>query len=194
METTSTATEAPKRQRLNRQRGGYSAELANWLQNNASLMGERSNFGGLVASIERGGSGGCRGTKGVGVVRIEPFESWAKLKELHGAFDRAAKCEQAWRALTTYERWLLCARYLFSRDKLPAGMLGQLGDLSVVAYVVADRLGIASRLALDASKQRTRQWESVCAIALDEAHRSWQLARADVDREEAAESMAEPAQ
>lgn len=185
-ETLSSDARAPKCIQINRQPGGYSAELEQWLRNNASLMGEHSNFGGLISSIERGGSGGNRGTKGVGIVRIEPFEAWEELAHLHAAFGRSRRCERAWRMLTTYERWLLCARYLYTRERLPAGVHGQLGDLSVVAYVVADRLGLTHRLALDASKNRTRQWENISAIVLEEAHRSWFAARAEVDREAAA--------
>lgn len=187
-ETLSSDTQAKKRSQINKQAGGYSAELENFLQSRASLLGERSNFEGLTAAIERGGSGGNRGTKGVGIVRVEPFEQWESLPGLHKAFDRDSRCERAWRMLTTYERWLLCARYLYTRDRLPAGVHGQLGDLSVVAYVVADRLGLAHRLALDASKTRTKRWESVAEIALEDAHRAWYECRADADREVESES------
>lgn len=182
-ESLSSVSSEKKHNHVNRQPGGYSAELESFLQSRASLMGERSNFEGLAAAIERGGSGGNRGTKGVGIVRVEPFENWDRWGDVFKRFDRDAKCELAWRSLTTYERWLLCARYCYTRERLPAGVHGQLGDLSVVAYVVADRLGLAHTLALDASKNRTRRWEAIAEIALEDAHRSWCESRADVDRD-----------
>jgi hypothetical protein len=170
------------------QRGGYSAELETWLTTHESLLGERSAFSGLVASIERGATSGNSGTKGCGITRVEPFENWKKLRDVHNVIGRAGKCEMAFRMLTTYERWLLCARYLFVKTALPAGMHGTLGDLSAVAFVVADRLGLQAVIWQDASNQRTRRWESVAVMALKEAHQQWQMARAEVDRELAAES------
>jgi hypothetical protein len=182
----SSETKPGKLRMIVRPPGGYSKELENFLQTRASLLGEHSNYGGLVASIQRGGSGGNRGTKGVGIVRVEPFEDWEHLGALHKAFGRDTKCERAWRALTSYERWLLCARYLGIREQLPVGMLGQLGDLAVVAYVVADRLGLRVAMDRDARKNRTSRWGYICSIALQEAHRAWFDARAEVDSEDVA--------
>jgi hypothetical protein len=196
------STESKLKHATNRQRGGYAFELENWLQNNASLMGERSNLPGLIAAIERGVNAGNSGTKGVGMVRIEPFTQCSCATHLPGEsrvtglryscptcsfgavadkFDRSDRCWAAWRGLTDYERDLLAARYVFTSRKLPAGIQGQLGDLAAVAYVVADRLGLLERIIQDSIRQRWRQWESVCAMALEEAHRGWRESRADAD-------------
>lgn len=190
---TKAETEPKHRGPLNRQRGGYSGELESWLTSNSALMGERSNFGGLKAAIERGGSGGCKGTKGVGRDRIEPFENWTGkfFERVHEALDRSDRCWMAWRGLTDYGRNLLSARYLYGRLKLPPGLHGQLGDLSAVAYVVADRLGLGGRLVNDIANGHCRQWESICAIALEEAHRDWYAERATAETECAAEAVAE---
>jgi hypothetical protein len=172
-----------KTARPNQQRGGYSAELELFLTTTAALMGERSNFDGQVAAIERGGSGGNSGTKGVGVIRIEMFESWESLDKLHKTFDRSRRCLMSWRMLSQYERDLAEARYLYCQKKLPPGLHGQLGDLSLVAYVVAERLGLSARLVRDIASERSRQWENVCAIAVEELHASWCEARAAVNEE-----------
>lgn len=170
--------------------GGYNAELEQWLQNNAEFMGERSNFGGLVAAIEKGGNQGNSGTKGVGCVRIEPFEEWKKLKDLHHAMERAARTQLAFQELTTYERWLLCARYVPENRKVKQqfpGLHGQLGDLIVVAFVFAEHAGLLARLFLDAGRQRSVRWiEAATGVALEEAHGAFAEARARVDAEIAA--------
>ncbi len=168
-------------------RGGYSAEVESWLTEYAASMGDRSTHAALVAAIERGANGGNSGTKGCGILRREPFENWrGSLRSLHGAMDKAKRCEMALRMLTTYERWQLCARYMCRIANLPIGMNEQLGELSAVAIVVADRLGLSHRLAADATKKRFRQWTDVAAMALQDTHDQYYLARAEVDRELAA--------
>lgn len=204
-------TSTPKpRAPLNQQRGGYSAELENWLRSNAAMMGERSNLPGLVAAIERGVDSGNKGTKGVGVVRIEPFTQCACVPQLPGEpritgvrrscptcsfndvrdrFDRSDRCWMAWRGMTDYERDLAAARYIASSKKLPAGMTGQLGDLAAVAYVVAERLGLLGRLLQDCARQKWRHWEDVCAMAVESMHASWREERAQADRDADAEGV-----
>jgi hypothetical protein len=170
----------------NTQPGGYDAELEQWLAGESSLLGERSAFDGLIASIERG-TGGCKGTKGVGSTRHEPFENWPNWPAVIGAVDRSTACRHAFFALTTHERWLLCARYLPNKSKLPPGLIGALGDLSAVSVVLAEMLGIAPRLwsdaGHDARKAKLGRWENIAAIALEEAHRAWKTARARVASE-----------
>ncbi len=173
------------------QRGGFNAELETWLTQHESLLGERSTFGGLVASIERGVTSGNSGTKGCGISRIEPFEGWISLRNVHAQIGRAGKCELAFRMLTRVERWLLCSRYLYVKTALPPGMYGALGDLSVVAMVVADQLDLLPELFQDAAKQRFRDWEPMAARMLEKAHRSYTEAKAEVEREEAAEALQE---
>lgn len=172
------------------QRGGYNREVEWYLTEVARLMGERSNFGGLVAVIERGGTGGCKGTKGCGIVRIEPFENGPELVLLHRDFGRARRCEATWEALSTYHRWLLAARYCYSREKLPPGLHGQLGDLSVVAMVAAASVDEAhrhedghkcqvARLLDGAPKKGGNKWaENLAARELEHAHTMWGLLRA----------------
>lgn len=170
------------------QAGGYDAELEQWLTQESSLLGERSAFGGLIASIERG-TGGCKGSKGCGMTRHEPFETWTYWGDVFKAVDRTTACRQAFFRLELQERWLLCARYLANKGKLPPGLIGGLGDLAAVAVVLADCLGLSARLWSDTADEKRKaklsRWESMAAIALEEAHRSWKTARAQVATEEA---------
>lgn len=175
--------------------GGYSGELERWLRTNAVMMGERSNFAGLVAAIERGGSGGNKGTKGVGVNRIEPFTQCrcdpddpksngcqvCSFDLVLKRFDDSDKCWRAWRMLTNHERALLASRYLCHLHQLPPGLLGQLGDIAAAGFVVAHKLGIAGRFLHDLAKGRVRLWEPVINTSLAEAHRSWFESRAEID-------------
>lgn len=165
------------------QRGGYSGELESWLVNRALLMGERSTFSGIVAAIEKGGDSGNSGTKGCGVKRVEPFENWKSLPALHRAFDRDARCEAAFRALTTQERWFAAARYCAKRESYPAGLHGQLGDLAAVAVVVAASISreMLRRFLDDASRGRSKGWEDIACKACEEMHKSWAAARVEVD-------------
>lgn len=179
------------------QRGGYSAELESFLTTSSSLLGERSNFSGLVASIERGGSGGCSGTKGVGMTRFEPFENWKGefFKSVHQAFSRLELCEAAWRRMGLRNQWILAARYCYSREKLPHGMHGQLGDLSAVVLVLAmlsdDPDGQMAKIFTNADKWVTgrggvktgklKPFETSAGIALELAHAIWRTERAHVD-------------
>lgn len=177
------------------QRGGYNREVEWYLTEVSRLMGERSNFGGLVAVIERGGTGGNSGTKGCGMIRIEPFENSGELSRIHGEFKRMRRCELAWLALSLEARWLLSARYCYSREKLPPGLHGQLGDLSGVAFVVAaisdNNPGPKHRCQIDrlvsgAPKKGALKWaEDSAAKALDTAHSLWGVCRAHVDTMEA---------
>jgi hypothetical protein len=178
--------------------GGYSGELERWLRTNAVMMGERSNFGGLKAAIERGGSGGNSGTKGVGVTRLEPFTQCrcdpddpsdkgcpvCSFKLVTKRFDDSDKCWRAWRMLTDYERALLAARYLCQLNQMPPGLIGQLGDIAAVGLVVAHKLTIAGRFIQDLAKGRVRLWEPVINASLSEAHRSWFAARAEIDTDD----------
>jgi len=204
MPDTASTEIAQRRHATNRQRGGYSYELDSWLTTNAVLMDERSNFAGLKAAIERGGSGGNSGTKGVGMTRVEPFTQCSCATHLPGeervsgvryscpvcSFDsvsdkfmRSDRCWMAWRGLTDYERNLASARYLYGRLRLPPGVIGQLGDLAAVAYVVADRLGVLGRLVNDIAAGKSKRWEETCVIACEEMHRSWTEERASADSE-----------
>jgi len=203
MQEQSSETETKRHVPRITQRGGYNAELENWLTNSASMMGERSNFAGLVASIERGGSGGCRGTKGVGMVRYDPFEHWGSIIALNRAFDRAERCDIAWRQLIHYDQWLLAARYCYSREKLPHGMHGQLGDLSAVAFVCAHVFDDAwldehkyddpedvqrlpsqvVKLIAGAGRRGGLKWaEDQAATELQLAHSHWIERRSEVDQ------------
>jgi len=182
------------------QRGGYNREVEWWLTELARLMGQRSNFGGLVAVIERGGTGGNSGTKGCGMIRIEPFENAGILhstrygeRSVHGDFSRMRLCERAWSDLSIYARWLLTARYCYSREKLPPGIHGQLGDLSAVAFVVAQfsdyarlpgsvRKPMVDRILEGASKKDALVWaEKSAARELGQAHGLWDVCRAHAD-------------
>jgi hypothetical protein len=183
------STESAPRHRyqLNRQRGGYNREVEWYLTELSRIMGERSNFGGLVASIERGGSGGCSGTKGVGMVRVEPFENWDGefFAKVHQAFGRANACEQTWRRCGLHVQWILAARYCLTREKLPPGLHGQLGDLSAVAFVVAYQAGPeqVQRLFAGADKKGGLRWaEDAAAKQLEIGHAVWEEERAGVDR------------
>jgi hypothetical protein len=191
----STETAPRHRYPLNRQRGGYNREVEWYLTELSRIMGERSNFGGLVASIERGGSGGNSGTKGVGMVRIEPFENAGNLhatldddRSVHGTFARAYACEQTWRRLGIHRQWRLAARYCLTREKLPPGLHGQLGDLSAVAFVVAYQAGPeqVQRLWVGAAKKGALRWaEDAAAKALEIDHAVWDEERAGVNRRKA---------
>lgn len=175
------------------QRGGYRHEVEWYLTEVARLMGERSNFGGLVAVIERGGSGGCKGTKGCGIVRVEPFETGPDLVLVHRDFRRARACEATWLAIGQRSRWILAARYCYSREKLPPGLHGQLGDLSAVAFVVAKfaddardkdarRKSQVERLLDGAGKKDALGWaEKTAEKALQEAHGLWGACRAHAE-------------
>lgn len=178
------------------QRGGYNREVEWYLTEVSRLHGERSNFAGLVAAIERGGSGGCSGTKGCGIVRIEPFENRGGefFKDVHKDFARANSCEATWLRLGVETRWILAARYCYTREKLPPGLHGQLGDLSAVAVVMAalrdatgeheasqfDRLMVASQ------KKGGNQWaEKMAETGLKQAHEMWATLRAHIETMEA---------
>lgn len=180
-------------------RGGYNYEIDWWLTQSSSLMGERSNFGGLVAAIERGGTGGCSGTKGCGMIRVEPFETRGQLHasadghgSIHGDFDRVRACEYTWRHIGNYSRWVLAARYCYDRNKLPIGLYGQLGDLSAVAYVVAMRLDderpgrhYVERLTKLAGEHGSlASYEDRAAKALTVAHGDWALFRASAEAQQ----------
>jgi hypothetical protein len=188
----STESEPRHRYPLNRQRGGYNREVEWYLTELSRIMGERSNFGGLVASIERGGSGGNSGTKGVGMVRIEPFENAGNLhattsddRSIHGDFARANACEQTWRRLGIHYQWIGSGRYCLKREKLPPGLYGQLGDLSGVAFVLAYESGPdqVERLIVGASKKSGLRWaEDGAAKELERMHSVWTEERAGVDR------------
>lgn len=160
--------------------GGYSQELESWLRDRASLMGERSNFAGIVAAIEKGATGGNSGTKGCGIVRIEPFESWESLHVLHDTFERAGRCELAFRELTTFERWLACARYLYRRETVPAPMHLKLGHLSCVALVVAGKLGLHEQLLVDGWDGKADGWLRVAEVACEAMHQAWSASCAEV--------------
>jgi hypothetical protein len=177
------------------QRGGYNREVEWYLTEVSRLMGERSNFGGLVAVIERGGTGGNSGTKGCGIIRVEPFEASGDLSVIHRDFKRARRCEIAWSKLSLEARWVLAARYCYRREKLPHGLHGQLGDLSGVAFVVA-ALSDANpgprhkcqidRLVTGAPKKGSLAWAEVSAEkALKNAHSLWKVCRAHVETMEA---------
>jgi hypothetical protein len=99
----------------------------------------------------------------------------------------------AFRTVTLYERWLFCGRYLYTITSLPAGMHGKLGDLSVVALIVADRLGLRERFERDIAESNCSDWEDIAAKSLEQAHLSWYAARAEVDAE-IAELQSEVAQ
>lgn len=181
------------------QRGGYSAELENFLTTSSTLLGERSNFGGLVASIERGGSGGCSGTKGVGMLRIEPFENWDGrfFEKVHQSFGRYSLCNVTWKRLGLRHQWRLSARYCYSREKLPHGLHGQLGDLSVVAFVIAlesdDPAASVEKLFRGAAKRGgLKSVEQTAARQLEISHRVWTVERAHVDTLVATSGVTDP--
>jgi hypothetical protein len=203
--TLSSDQDQKPRERRITQRGGYNREIDWYLTERARMMGERSTFGGVVASIEKGGSGGCKGTKGVGVLRVEPFTNCkcdpdAKdggcglcgCTALHRAFGRATACEMTWRRLGLVHQWRLAGRYAFSREKLPPGLYGQLGDLSGVAFVCAFEADEAAagdaahvsqvtRLIAGAAKKSALKWaENQAAKALVISHSVWDLERAEV--------------
>ena len=183
-----------KRVVTNSKRDQYNHEIEWYLTEVCSIMGEKSNFCGLVAVIERGGNGGCSGTKGCGITRVEPFENCGALhvtsengRSIHADFERIRECDETWRRIGQFSRWVLAARYCYSRDKLPPGLHGQLGDLSAVAYVVATRLdgaaanGLTTHVdkLLDGADKRgaLRGIEAKAAQALKVAHADWDLFR-----------------
>jgi len=176
------------------QRGGYNREVEWYLTEVSRLHGERSNFAGLVAAIERGGSGGCSGTKGCGIVRIEPFENAGELVDIHRNFRRANACQTTWLRLSLETRWVLAARYCYTREKLPPGLHGQLGDLSAVAVVMAalrDATGEHEasqfdRLMAASQKKSGNQWaEKMAETGLKQAHEMWAVTRSMLDTMEA---------
>lgn len=174
------------------QKGGYNREVEWWLTEVARLHGEKSNHAGVVAAIERGINGGCKGTKGCGIIRVEPFENDGRLRagfeggrSIHGDFARARACEAAWRALRLPTQWILAARYCYTRNNLPPGILGQLGDLAVVAIVVvairdAQNEGVEgyrsqfARLMEGTRSKAGNRWaEELAARELTLAHAEW---------------------
>lgn len=166
------------------QRGGYNREVEWYLTETARLTGERSNFGGLVAVIERGGSGGCSGTKGCGMTRIEPFEFGPELVLVHKDFTRLRLCDAAWNRLGMAHQAILHARYCYSRERLPPGLHGQLGDLSEVAIVLVRRKGEdeLARLLKGAAKKGGLTWaEKLAARELEVAHGVWVIMRAGAE-------------
>lgn len=166
------------------QRGGYNREVEWYLTETARLTGERSNFGGLVAVIERGGTGGNSGTKGCGMTRIEPFEFGPELVLVHKDFRRLRQCDGAWARLSAHHQAILHARYCYSRERLPPGLHGQLGDLSEVAVVLLRRRGESelARLLKGAAKKGALAWaEKLAAKELEQAHDMWALMRASTE-------------
>lgn len=176
-------------------RGSYNREVEWHLTEAASLMGERSNFPGLVAAIARGGSSGCSGTKGCGIIRIEPFENRGGefFSEVHRDFRRAKLCSEAWEMLDRRTKWVLAARYCFSRDRLPAGLYAALGELSAVAIVCAaftdeaqkdnpKRKSKLERLLSGAAKRNDLTWGiELAEKSLQEGHNAWATYRAIVE-------------
>lgn len=163
--------------------GGYNRGFANWLRSNDVLMGEHSNFASLAAAIQKGGNQGNRGSKGCGMVRIEPFEEWANLRELHDAFSASSRYAVACRALTNWERWILCARYLMRRDALPVGLYAALDDLGGVAVLVAYRMGMLDEFTGLAGKDAFERWRGIAEVTSEKAHESLEAALADYDTE-----------
>ena len=163
--------------------GGFNRGFANWIRSNASLFGERSNFDGVVGAIAKGGNQGNRGTKGVGKVRIEPFEDWADLSKLHEVFAGTVRYATAFRALTTWERWVLCARYLCRKESFPLGLDSALGDLGAVAAMAAYQLGVLEKFTRSAGKAEFERWQGIAEIVSEQAHEKLEEALADYDAE-----------
>jgi hypothetical protein len=182
------------------QRGGYNREVEWYRTETARLMGERSNFAGLVAAIERGGSGGCSGTKGCGMIRIEPFENTGGqfFEKPHREMQRMRRCDHAWRDLGTRGQLILDGRYIFPLGILPPGIHGQLGDLSGVVWVLAilmdnepeskragqksqmERLVVgAEKIANGKAKKDSLEWAvKLAEVELRNAHALWVECRA----------------
>ena len=180
------------------QKGGYNHEIEWFLNEVSGILGERSNFGGLVSAIERGGSGGCSGTKGCGRASVDPFERYGALQDsggrsVHGDMERVRECTATWRLLGDYSRDLLAARYCCSVDKLTPGLHGQLGDLAAVSLVVAAKLddeiaasgkpkphkSIVEQVIDGATQKGALRWiEKLAGIALEMAHGDWEMCRA----------------
>jgi hypothetical protein len=150
--------------------GGFNRGLADWLRSSASLMGEHSNFDGIAKAIAKGGNQGCSGTKGVGRELSEPFEHWGDLLKLHAAFSAAERYATAFREATTWDRWVLCARYLCRNETLPLGLASAAGDLGAVVALVAYRLGVWDTFLHSCGKDEFARWVGIAEIVSEDAH------------------------
>lgn len=166
-----------------RARDSYSFELEQWLCAHESLLGVHSTFESLMESIKRGATSGNSGTKGCGRTVAEPFERWKNLRDVHGAIDRASRCERAFRRLTDDEREIACARYLVLKKALPAGLDAKFGHLAAVVVVVARQSNLLAEFWEDMGRKRFQAWRIKAETALRDTHTSWFSRRAAVDDE-----------
>lgn len=164
--------------------GGFNRGLAKWLTENDVLMGERSNFASLAAAIQKGGNQGCSGTKGCGKVRIEPFEEWESLEKLHATFGDAGRYATSFRALTNWERWVLCALYLVRKETLPLGLHSALGDMAGVALLVSHRMGLLDQFLEGHGPESFARWQGIAEVVSEDAHARLEEALADYDSDQ----------
>lgn len=170
--------------RASRNGAPHCDELAWFLLESPSILGERSSHPSLIASIERGATSGCKGTAGVGRAHDDPFP----LNEFESMrmVRRATKCLRSWAEVSYAHRIHAVSIYRLEPSKLPVGLHGRLGDLSGLALMLADEIGQTTELIQAIPRWSTSgtKWQRMAEVASRCAHEDWWDCRVRVDREE----------